>query len=129
MHRALQSVAADPNPNRHIRILIERENQEGYRHDYEGQIPHNVEGDDRLRVAPVGAALLQLAGGGLPHQHGGAAALGGGNRPGEDEGERGGAGRRDRLLPGTEQRGSGGGGGGHAADSCGKRNGKSEKRV
>lgn len=114
MHRALQSVAADPNPNRHVGILIKRANQEGYRHDHEGQIPHNVEGDDRLRVAPVGAALLQLSGGGLPHQHGGAAALGGGHRPGEDEGERGGAGRR----AGAEERGGGGGGGGHASDSC-----------
>ncbi|KAL0296575.1 UNVERIFIED_CONTAM: hypothetical protein Sradi_6709600 [Sesamum radiatum] len=44
-------------------------NQHNYRHNHEGQIPHNVEGNNGFRVPPVGSALLKLSRCGLPDQH------------------------------------------------------------
>lgn len=76
VHAALQRIAADPEPNGRVGTLVQSAKKHDDGDDDEGGVPHHVEGYDGLGVTPVGAALLQVAGGGFTDQHGGAAAAG-----------------------------------------------------
>lgn len=69
VHEALQRVSDDPDPDRRVRALVDGARQHRRRDHHEGHVPRHVERHHRLRVAPVGAPLLELTRRRLPHQH------------------------------------------------------------
>ena len=70
---ALQRVAADPPADRRVGVLLDGAGEHHRRDQHECHVPRYVERHHRLRVGPVGAALLQLTRRRLP-DHGGVAA-------------------------------------------------------
>jgi len=94
VEEALQGVAADPQPDRRVGVLLDGAGEHHRRDHHEGHVPRHVERHHRLRVRPVGAALVELTGGGLPDDSGMAAAS---EKECEDgETARGGIGTRDK---------------------------------
>jgi len=74
VEEALQRVAADPPPDRRVRLLFDGAGEHHHRDHHEGRVPRHVERHHRLRVCPVGAALLELTGRRLPDDGGAATA-------------------------------------------------------
>ena len=117
MHPTLQRVAADPEPNRRVRLLVYSQQQHDHRDHHERHVPHDVQSHHGLRVPPVGPALLQLPRRRLPYQHGRAPPPRGSAKK---QGQSGGASCCcvGAALAGAEEwslwlrRGGGGGGGG-----------------
>lgn len=137
MDQALGGIPADPEPDRGVWVLASGADEHDHGHHHERRVPHDVQRDHGLGVAPVGAPLLELPRGRLPYQHGGAAPPRG---PAEEDREGGRAGHGvgavvGAALAGSEERGLGvgagrggrgggraggtGGGGGHGGGAAG----------
>lgn len=69
VQHTLQRVTDDPQPQRHVRLLIPADDQHTRRHSHEREVPYDVENDYGLGVRPVTLALLELLRRSLPHQH------------------------------------------------------------
>lgn len=67
---ALQGVATDPPPDRRVGILLDGAGEHHRRDHHKGHVPCHVERHHRFRVCPVGAALVELTGRGLPDDGG-----------------------------------------------------------
>lgn len=93
MDDALQGVTADPDPDWSVRPLADGDGEHDDGDDGEGEVPGNVEGDYGLRVAPVGAPLLQMERRRLADQRRGASAAAAGGAA-EEESESGASGGR-----------------------------------
>lgn len=70
VENGLQSVAYNPQPERHVGILVAAENQDGGGGGDEGAVPENVQDDDGLGIGPIALPLLELLRRRLPHHHG-----------------------------------------------------------
>jgi len=66
---ALHSVAYNPQSQRHIRILVATENQDGGGRYDEREVPENIQDYHGLRIGPIALSFFQLFRRRLPHHH------------------------------------------------------------
>lgn len=66
---ALHSVAYNPQPQGHIRILVATKKQDGGGRDNEREVPKNIQDYDGLRIGPIALSFFQLLRRRLPHHH------------------------------------------------------------
>jgi len=69
MENALKSVAYNPQPERHVGILVAAENQDSGGDGDEGEVLENVQDDDGLGIGLIALPLFELPCRCLQHHH------------------------------------------------------------